>query len=226
MRDIILIYKKEAKDFSARKAMLRRYALLLVINVLAAVYSSFGVSMPTLSFCLMLFTTYAVLGFLAVDVIGSEKTQKTYETLLSTPLPLSRIFFGMTAFMATIGVIFLLLATVFNNLWLTLLFQQSYLSLVNSLPRLLAVYVVILLSVLFMILISLVIMLFITNSKAGRFLTIVIGFALIFGTYEFIAHFGAELSLIVIVGMLALLGLIFMSIQKHMNKQYALRFAR
>ena len=226
MRDIILIYNKEAKDFSARKSMLRRYALLLIINILVAVYSMYGLPMPMLSFCFMLFTTYVVLGFLAVGVVGDEKKQKTYETLLSTPLPLSKVFFGMTAFMATIGIVFLLIATVFNNLWLTLIYHQSYLGLMGNLPQLLVVYVVILLSVLFLILLSLVIMLFAKNPAAGRFLTLVIGLALIFGTYEFIAHYGAELSLIVIVGMIALLGLIFASIQRHMNKQYALKFAK
>jgi len=226
MRDVILIYKKEAKDFSVRKAMLRRYAVLLAVNIIMAVYSNLGAPVPVMSFCLMLFTTFVVLGFLAVDVIGSEKEQKTYETLLSTPLPLSKLFYGMTAFMATIGVIFVLIATVYNNIWLTLLFHQSYLSLTDGLPRLLAVYAVVILSVLFMILIGLVITLFMKNLKAGRFLTLLVGFALIFGIYEFITHYRVELSVLVIVGLLVLLGLVFMSIQRHMNKQYALRFAR
>ncbi|MCL2884802.1 MAG: hypothetical protein FWF49_04895, partial [Oscillospiraceae bacterium] len=81
-------------------------------------------------------------------------------------------------------------------------------------------------SVLFMILVGLVITLFIKNMRAGRFLMLLVGFALIFGIYEFMVNYSAELSVIVIVGLLALLGLIFMSIQRHMNKQYALKFAR
>jgi len=132
----------------------------------------------------------------------------------------------MSAFMATVGVIFVLLATIYNNVWLTLVFHQSYLSIMDDLPQLLLVYVAIILSVLFMILVGLVITLFTKNMRAGRFLMLLVGFALIFGIYEFIANYSAELSVIVIVGLLALLGLIFMSIQRHMNKQYALKFAR
>ncbi|MCL2342613.1 MAG: hypothetical protein FWC62_01760 [Firmicutes bacterium] len=226
MRDFKLIYKKEAKDFFSRKSMLPRYALLLLINVLAVVYSDFGIPMPILSFCFMLFTTFGVVGITAVGVIGAEKKQKTYETLLSTPLPLSRVFYGMTAFMATVGLLFLLAATVLNNIWLPLLYHQSYLSILGGLPQLLVVYVVVLLSMLFLILASLIIMLFATNPKAGNFVTLAIAVVLIFGIYEFIAHYSAELSLIVIVGLLVLFGLLFVSIERHMNKQYALRFAK
>jgi len=226
MREISLIYRKEVKDFFARKSMLRRYFLLLVLNIIMAFNSKLGVPMPILSFFLMLLTTFITLGFLALDVIGSEKEQKTYETLLSTPLPLSKLFYGMSAFMATVGVIFVLLATIYNNIWLALVFHQSYLSIMDDLPQLLVVYGAVILSVLFMILVGLVITLFIKNLRAGRFLMLLVGFALIFGIYEFIANYSAELSVIVIVGLLALLGLIFMSIQRHMNKQYALKFAR
>lgn len=230
MREIKLIYKKEFRDFFARKNMLARYTIILLISILFAALPTQQLPItqnrPLLVFWYMLFALFAVIGFLSVDVIGSEKTQKTLETLLSVPLKLSNVFFGMTAFMFTIAFGFLCLVTVYDNVWLYLIFHQSFALISAGWPLLIMSYLLAVLSILLMIQLGLVITLFSRNFRATRYIMLVLGFILIYGMNVFMQHFTPELSLIVAVSFLLLLALIFMSIYKHVNKQYALKFAR
>jgi len=230
MREIDLIYRKEFKDLWVKRSLVVRFILLLFLSIIFASMPQgqlpIGNSYAQLAFWYMLFCLFAVMGFLSNNSIGKEKTHRTLETLLSVPLKLSNVFWGMAAFMFTVGFVFLCLVTVYDNIWLHFVANQSFMMLADGWPQLIVFYVLGVLAILLMIMLGLVLSLFSNNFRVNQFAVLAIGLALIYGFNVFMQHYTAQLCSVVLVVFVALLGLIFMSIQKHMNKQYALKFAK
>ena len=231
MHQIKLMYKKEAKDFALNKNIWIRYVILLAYNII--VYFAYvpGLNLittnkPTESFYLSVITTFMVVAVLCMEVIGKEKSRKTYETLLSTPLKLGNMFLGKMAFVFTIGLVFLLLATVFNNLWLYFLLQQSYLKIDDSRVELLILYALVLAGILLITVMGMLVSLLVTNYRMMRMVLIVVGIAGVVGISRLMQHYTLQLGLAVLLGTLGIIVLIFLIIQKHMNKKFALKYAK
>ena len=231
MQEITLVLKKEAKDFSVNKNIWIRYLFVLVFNIVIGFADLYGLdelvgNKAAESLILLAATTYAVVGILCVNVIEKEKSHKTYETLLSTPLKLGNVFIGKAAFVFFFGFVFLLLGTAYNHLWLHFMHGQSYLDIAGSMAELLILYVLILLAVLAIAMLGMVASLFVTNYRMLRFAILFIGIASVVGVYQLMRHFTLELGLAIMLGVAGVVALVFLIIQKHMNKRYALKFAR
>lgn len=175
MHEVILVLKKETKNFLKRKAMLRWYFWLIIMNsfmLLLPKYEFIPISKnkPLMCIAFMLFTVLLVPNNLTLDLVGGEKYHKTLETLISTPISIRNTFLGKVLFIQILGIGALILITVIDNGLLYIFFSKSFLDAGVSIRWLISMYILVLACIILLSIIGSYVAFNITNLKTGGYI--------------------------------------------------------
>ena len=234
MRQIGIVLKKEFKDFLSRRSRVLRFAVLLLFNILVIMVPSvMSVYLgPTISsnrsmvaLYFMLFTTFAILGFLSVDVIGLEKSKKTFETLLSTPIKVMNLFLGKCLFMTFFGVCVLAFTALMDSL-LLMAYGTSFMELGYNIVEIFNIFAIAILCIFLFIIISTVLSMVSNNSRVNRYILLALTILMLIGLYAVLSRNSGNL-LFIILGILIIVIVFFLIIiVNKLSKKSLMKFFR
>lgn len=189
MRDIWIIIKKEFKNFSVRKAMVKWYITINLMNI-------FFVFMPELemipitknrlvfAFIMMFFSAFLVPNTLSLDTIGGEKYHRTLETIISTPISVRALLYGKTIFILILGALSMFIITIIDNMILLLIFNQSFLNLEFQPKEIIIIYVIALNIIFIIALMGSILSLMFENLKLTGYILSIVNFAILYFVFH------------------------------------------
>lgn len=189
MRDIWIVIKKEFKNFSVRKAMVKWYITINLMNI-------FFVFMPELemipitknrlvfAFIMMFFSAFLVPNTLSLDTIGGEKYHRTLETIISTPISVRALLYGKTIFILILGALSMFIITIIDNMILLLIFNQSFLNLEFQPKEIIIIYVIALNIIFIIALMGSILSLMFENLKLTGYILSIVNFAILYFVFH------------------------------------------
>lgn len=189
MRDIWIVIKKEFKNFSVRKAMVKWYITINLMNI-------FFVFMPELeiipitknrlvfAFIMMFFSAFLVPNTLSLDTIGGEKYHRTLETIISTPISVRTLLYGKTIFILILGALSMFIITIIDNMILLLIFNQSFLNLEFQPKEIIIIYVIALNIIFIIALMGSILSLMFENLKLTGYILSIVNFAILYFVFH------------------------------------------
>ena len=177
MKYAFLILYKEIKYFFLRKAMIKWYISIILMNVIFVILPKFmpiEINEIGWSFIMMTFSVLLVPNTLTLDLIGGEKYHKTLETIISTPISVRGMLYGKTIFILGLGSAALAIISCIDFFSLKAIYKISIFDSGISSSDLLLFYAVIINAILVIAIVGEVLALIISNLKGcGYILTIV-----------------------------------------------------
>lgn len=177
MRYAFLILFKEIKYFFRRKAMVKWYISICLMNVIFVFLPKFlPIKMDATgwSLLMMTFSVLLVPNTLTLDVIGGEKYHKTLETIISTPISIRGMLYGKTIFILGLGSIALAIISGINFFFLKMVYNISLIDRGIGVSKLFLLYATIINAILIIAVVGEVLSLIVSNLKGcGYILTIV-----------------------------------------------------
>ena len=177
MKYVFLILCKEIKYFFLRKAMVKWYVSICLMNVIFVLLPKFmPIEMNEIgwSLVMMTFSVLLIPNTLTLDLIGGEKYHKTLETIISTPISVRGMLYGKTIFILGLGSAALAIISCIDFFFLKAVYKITVFDSGISRSDLLLLYAAIVNAVLLIAIVGEVLALIISNLKGcGYILTIV-----------------------------------------------------
>lgn len=214
-----------------RKSMVKWYITLILINIFFLFLPQtqrvpLTLNRPLLSMTAMLFTGFLVPNNLSIDAIGGEKYHKTVETLFSTPLEVKSIFSGKTFFILLLGMLYLILTTLQNNILLKLIYKKTYMDAGLTGLEISGFYILAVLSIVLIALIGSATSLVSNNLKISGYLISVVNIVLVATIYKVIQLKNTNQILIFIVLLFLLCFTVFTLVTRFLTKQHVMKYIK
>lgn len=228
MDQLGIIFKKELKEFLTRKSRIFRF---IVIDLFCFIF----LFMPTLygidviryrsivALVTMIFMNYTIIGFLAVDVIGMEKKQNTFETMLSTPLTVSTLLLGKCLFMFVIGMILFLFVAIGDSIILAM-HNTSFFTIGNSHLDFLIIIGIIFVFTIFYITVSALLSIRFNNGKINRYIMLGVVGLMMTGLIKLIQINRTTVLWIAFLVVILLTSLTLLFIKSNLNKVALMKY--
>ncbi|MDK2968160.1 MULTISPECIES: hypothetical protein [Lacrimispora] len=223
MKEIYVVIKKEWSNFLVRRAMIRWYLWIIIINsfiIILPRYKMIPVTNNKALLCLgfMAFSVFLIPNNLSLDLVGGEKYHRTMETFISTSVDIRKALFAKTLFIEILGLVSLVAITILDNVLLKLIFHITFLDAGFSLRWIIAMYFVIGAGILTLALLGSYVAFHVSDLKTGGYIIAIADAILVYLIMNNLKIINEEYLIITAIGIFCIVGVLSLLSIFRLNK--------